>query len=474
MSRPFPKNPMLQGVFAPVFVEGVSCDLPVTGEIPKALNGTLYRNGPNPQFAPRGHYHWFGGDGMVHAFTLENGRAAYRNRWVRTPRFELERKAGEALFGGFGDPSNSDPSVTGKDFGVANTHIICHAGKLLALEESHLPFELTPSLNSIGYHTFGGVLPTTIEGRFTAHPKIDPENGELVGFSYSGSGIFGTRMSLIIIAATGELRQDFFEVPYCSFVHDFLMTRDHVVFPLLPLVGDMSRARRGGPAYAWDPSQPALLGVVGRRAPIGSLKWHPIPPCYVFHTFNAWTDGGSIHCDVIKYKRAPLFPDVEGNPAPPESTMGVPVRWSINLTGKTDDVKETQLADLPGEFPRLDERRAGTEYRRAFYNAYGPDQSSPQVLFNTVAQLDLASGRASSFTVPDGDALSEPVFAPRSAASPEGDGFLLTVQYIRDENRSDLLILDTSDLDNGPIARVHLSHRVPAGFHGSWVPASET
>lgn len=98
MSRPFPKDePMLQGVFAPVFVEGDASDLPVTGEIPEALNGTFYRNGANPQFAPRGRHHWFGGDGMVHAFTLKNGRASYRNRWVRTPRFELERKAGEAL-----------------------------------------------------------------------------------------------------------------------------------------------------------------------------------------------------------------------------------------------------------------------------------------------------------------------------------------------------------------------------------------
>jgi carotenoid cleavage dioxygenase len=364
--------------------------------------------------------------------------------------------------------------VIGKDFGVANTHIIYHAGKLLALEESHLPFELTRSLDSLGYYTFGGALPTTIEGRFTAHPKIDPANGELVGFSYSGNGIFGTRMSLVIVAATGELvRQDFFEAPYCSFVHDFLMTRDHVVFPVLPLVGDRDRARRGGPAYAWDPSKPALLGIVGRRAPIGSLKWHPIPPCYVFHTFNAWEDGGAMHCDVIKYQRAPLFPDVEGNPAPPESALGFPVRWSLDLAGKTDDVKEARLTDMPGEFPRLDERRAGARYRCAFYNSFSLDQSSTEASFNAVTQLDLASGRTASFTVPDGDALSEPVFTPRSAESAEGDGFLFTVQYIREENRSDLLILDASDLEEGPIARVHLSHRVPAGFHGSWVPAPE-
>ena len=473
MSRSFPKNePMLQGAFAPVFVEGNSAELPVTGEIPNELNGALYRNGPNPQFPPRGHYHLFGGDGMVHAFTLENGRARYRNRWVRTPRFELERKAGEALFGGFGDPAKSDPSVIGKDFGVANTQVIYHAGKLMALEESHLPFELTRSLDSIGYHTFGGVLPTTLEGRFTAHPKIDPDNGELVGFSYSGSGIFGTRMSLIIIAATGELvRQDFFEAPYCSFVHDFLMTRDHVVFPILPLAGDMNRARRGGTAYAWDPSKPALLGVVGRRAPISSLKWFQIEPCYVFHTFNAWEDGSTIHCDVIKYDRAPLFPDVEGNFAPPASALGRPVRWSIDLSGKTNEVKETSLAEAAGEFPRCDERRAGSEYRHAFFSAYGPNPGASQPLFNAVTHLDLASGRTAAFSVPQGNSLSEAVFAPRSAASPEGDGFLLTVQYIRDENRSDLLIFDALDLERGPIGRVHLSHRVPAGFHGSWVPA---
>ena len=195
--------------------KGTSSDLPVTGDIPKALDGTLYRNGPNPQFAPRGHYHWFGGDGMVHAFTLENGRATYRNRWVRTPRFELERTAGEALFGGFGDPSKSDPSVIGKDFGVANTHIIYHAGKLLALEESHLfPFELTRSLDFVGYHTFGGVLPRPSKAALRPIPKSIPRMASLSASPIPGAALFGTRMSLVIVAASGELvRQDFFERP---------------------------------------------------------------------------------------------------------------------------------------------------------------------------------------------------------------------------------------------------------------------
>ncbi len=98
--------------------------------------------------------------------------------------------------------------MRGKDFGVANTHIVHHAGRPLALEESHLPFEVDArTLESRGYHSFNGRLPTTIEGRFTAHPKVDPHTGEMVGYSYSGSGLFGTRMSLIVVGPDGELKR---------------------------------------------------------------------------------------------------------------------------------------------------------------------------------------------------------------------------------------------------------------------------
>lgn len=70
MSHPFPDDPFLRGNYAPWLMEGEIYDLVIEGEIPRELDGTLSRNGPNPQFAPRGRYHWFDGDGMVHAFTL--------------------------------------------------------------------------------------------------------------------------------------------------------------------------------------------------------------------------------------------------------------------------------------------------------------------------------------------------------------------------------------------------------------------
>ena len=146
MAKAFPTdNPFLHGYYGPVNTEADAGHLHITGEMPKELCGTLYRNGPNPQFAPRGPYHWFGGDGMIHAFHIENGNVSYKNRWVRTPKWEIENKEGEGLSGTFGNPRYTDPRVMALNSTIANTNIVWHGGKLLALEEAHAPFSLDPA-----------------------------------------------------------------------------------------------------------------------------------------------------------------------------------------------------------------------------------------------------------------------------------------------------------------------------------------
>src|ERR1700744_2829416 len=126
---------------APIPMECDATFLKVVGELPRELNGTLYRNGPNPQFEAPG-AHWFVGDGMLHAFHLENGRASYRNRWIRTPKWQAEHDAGRALFGGFGRKLPGAPASATQDGGVAKTNIIFHGARLLALEEGHLPRQI--------------------------------------------------------------------------------------------------------------------------------------------------------------------------------------------------------------------------------------------------------------------------------------------------------------------------------------------
>ena len=150
------QNPFLQGNFAPWRLEGDACDLQVVGEIPRDLTGTYYKNGPNPAYEPLGRYHWFDGDGMIHAITFRDGRAAYRNRYVESRGLREEREAGRALHRGLLEMS---PTEAPAFKNTGNTNIVAHAGKLLALMEAALPTALQPcTLATLGEYDFGGRL----------------------------------------------------------------------------------------------------------------------------------------------------------------------------------------------------------------------------------------------------------------------------------------------------------------------------
>ena len=446
------------------------CDAPfleISGELPRELNGTLYRNGPNPQFSSPG-AHWFVGDGMLHAFHLENGRASYRNRWVRTPKFEAERRAGRALFGGFGCKLPDAPAdVT--DGGVANTNIIAHAGRLLALEEAHLPTEIEPgTLATSGYHDFGGRL----RGAFTAHPKTDPVSGELLFFGYNAAGPLTPALTYGTVDASGRLtRLDRFDAPYASMVHDFVVTADHVLFPIMPLTGSLERAMSGRPPYAWEPDKGAYVGIMKRGGAVKDIVWYRGEACYVFHVMNAWEDGHHIIADVMQFDEPPLFPHPDGRPTDPAKSRARLCRWSFDLAGTSERFTQTYLDDLTGEFPRIDDRRAGLPSRHGWYACANPDGPLFGAL-SGLAQVDGAAGtRRATYLLPDGDSLSEPVFVPRRADAAEGDGWLLTVVWRAATNTSDLAVLNATDIASGPVALVHLGHRVPDGFHGNWVGA---
>jgi carotenoid cleavage dioxygenase len=457
-------SPYLSGNFAPVRSED-DFELKVEGEIPAALAGTFYRNGPNPQFEPRDAYHWFSGDGMIHGFFVEGGKVRYRNRYVRTPKWEVEHAAGRSLFGAFGNPMTTDPSVMGKDGGVANTNIVWHAGRLLALEEGHKPFELDPvTLESRGYAD-------DYRGKVTAHPKLDPETGEMVWFAYSaGDAPLNPQMSYGVTDKDGQVvRREEFEAPFMSMVHDFMVTRRHALFPILPLTGSLERAMKGQPPLAWEPDKGSHIGVLAREADVSAMRWFTTDPCYVFHPMNAWEDGGKIYADVMEYPVAPLFPTLDG--APSKDPFAHLTRWTFDLSGSSDTVKREQLDDLAGEFPRFDERYAGLGYRHGWFSGITRKGVS-NVRFDTLAHIDLASGKRTDFVFDAGDSPGEPVFVPRSTDAPEGDGWLVAVVYRGHEDRSDFVVFDAQNVAAGPIGVAKAPRRVPFGFHGNWRSAA--
>lgn len=467
MAELFPDHPNLVDGYAPLQMECDADDLVVDGEVPKELSGIFFRNGPNPQFAPRGDYHWFGGDGMIHGFYIQDGKVSYKNRWLKTVKWKTEKEAGRSLFGAF-NPMDNDPSVQGIETdGLANTNIVWHGGKLLALEEAHAPFEVDPhTLESKGEWDYQGNL----KGPMTAHPKIDPVSGEMLFFGYNADGMISEHMSFHVADKEGNLiRSETFKAPYTSMVHDFMVTQEHILFPIMPLTGSLQRAMTGAPVYAWEPEKGVKIGVMPRDGSVDQLRWFDGDPSFVFHPMNSHTQGSKIICDVCEFEEAPLFPLVDGTPGDPEKAIPRLTRWTFDLGENTDTYKTERLDDLACEFPRLDERKAGMEYRFGYFAC----DTNPEFKiggFNGIGRRDHHSGSTEIYDVGHGCATNEPIFVPRSESSPEGQGFLLANIYSAERKASHLVILDAENVSSGPLATVYLDHRVPFGFHGNWAP----
>ena len=465
MARPFPTdNPLLQGGFEPIRMECDNADLFVHGEIPGGLNGTLYRIGPNPQFAPRGRYNPLQADGMIHAFHIADGRVAYRNRWVRTQQWTLERSAGRALFGTSGDPRDVDPEVADvRSDGVANTHIVWHAGRLLALEEGHGPIEIDPvSLDTIGPWNFDHQLP----GNMTAHPKIDPLTGEMLFFANFPSRAFTGEISFYVADAHGRIvRHQSVQGPFPALVHDFAITHDYVIFAVCPVTLSIERARAGGPPIAWEPYLGTHVGVLARDGRAEDTRWYTGDACMAWHSMNAFSKGERIFIDVCQ-QEAPAFPPAHGPMPDPSSLRQYLTRWTIDRS-EGEEFGMQRLSEVVCEYPRIDERRAGLAYRYGYVACIG-GPGTDDMFHRAIGRFDHDTLELQTFHFGDRCAVSEPVFVAKAQSAGEGEGYLLATVFDEARSASHLAVLDAQHVEDGPIARADLDHRVPMGFHGSW------
>ncbi len=460
MSRSFPDDPFLRGNFAPWPMEGDIHDLEVVGEIPAAIEGTFYRNGPNPQFPPRSAYHWFDGDGMIHAFSLADGRCQYRNRWVRTGKWLAERAAGEALYPSLRNMTDADPRALAAPWVAANTNVVMHAGKLFALVENAPPTAIDPeTLATLGPDRFDDRL----AGAMTAHPKLDPETGEMLFFGY---GFVPPYLVYHVVDAAGTLvRSEPIEIPDPVMIHDFVVTRDHVVFMICPAV---FRTHDGAAdPIRWEPDLGSRIGVMPRDGGNADVTWFDAEAFFMFHPMNAWSEGSKVVADVCRYDRLPLFDGNEAEHGLGSVAGAVLTRFTMDLAGGV--LKQEHLDDTCSEFPRLDERRAGLAYRMGIA-AGSRDPRARGNHLDAILQYDLAEGTRRMHVLAPGSVTGEPIFVPRTPEAPEGDGFVLALVYRAPENRSDLLVLDAGHIEAAPLATVKLPHRIPFGFHGNFAP----
>lgn len=479
MSNLFPNTPTFTGFNEPRRIEGEVYDLEVEGELPAELNGSFYRCGPDPRFPPRlGDDININGDGMVTMFRIQDGHADFRSRYVRTEKFGLETAARKALFGAYRNPYTDDPGVAGRDRTTANTNAVFHAGRLFALKEDGLPHELDPdTLETRGRFDYDGRMKSETA---TAHPKLDPQTGEMISHGYEARGLASRDVALQVISATGELvREDFFVAPYCSMMHDWAVSADHFIFPLWSTTADLERIKHGGPHWVFEPDRELQIGIMRRDSDVGDIRWYWLPPSGVGHILNAFSEGDRVFVDLFISERNqfPFIQNANGEPFDRDKATPRLTRWMFDLSKKSGSFEaKTFFSDFM-EMPAMDLRYQMHPYRHGFTAIV--DRSRPLnvagtigVGWNTITHVDIATGKLDRYFVGEKTTCGEPCFIPRSTDSPEGDGFLLAV-LIRgdDDSRTELVVLDAQHVSEGPLATVRLPFRIRAAVHGNWVPA---
>jgi carotenoid cleavage dioxygenase-like enzyme len=431
-------NRYLTGSYAPIRDEQTRVALTVEGHPPTELTGTYLRIGPNPIDAPHPDtYHWFQGDGMVHAVTLSEGHASYSNRWVRTDR--ATRVLDERTIGA------QPPDVIPDEISVANTGLIAHAGRILTLYEVALPVEIRRDATTIGRYNFDGRL----QSAMTAHPKIDPSTGDLHFFGYN---ILGPPYLRYHVAdATGRLtRTEEITIPGASMVHDFAITERHIVWLDLPVLFDLDLVNHGHFPYKWHPDYGARIGLMPRAGTDGDVRWFDIDPCYVFHVLNAYDDDSSVVIDVVRYDR--LFADDHTAPSDADPIL---TRWTVDLA--TAKVASTIIDDRPQEFPRVADRTVGTRHRYGY-----------AVTEHDIVQHDLDRGSTVVHPLGENSQASEALFVPAPDGRADDEGWIVAIVH-HDPQPDEFLVLDATALDKPPVARIQLPQRVPLGFHALWL-----
>jgi len=450
--------------FAPVKKEITADNLTVEGELPKELEGMFLRNGPNPQFKPIGLHHWLDGDGMLHCVEISNGKASYRNGYIRTDGFKVEQTQSKAIWPGLLNLPRFDTPYGLMMKNTANTSCVLHAGKLLALWEAGAPYEIRlPDLKTVGVYTFNDKLTST----FTAHPKVDPVTGEMIVFGFAP--IAPPYLKYSVVSKEGELKRTVpIDIPAPVMMHDFAITQHYTIFLDMPLTFKPMRIMQGQLPIKFEPQNPSRIGILPRNGDNRTIRWFKVSACMLYHVGNAWEEGDEVVLFATRTPDTYLFIPQEdkGEGGETEFEHFRLYRYRINLA--TGVVKEEALDDVATEFPRINDDFTGRK-TRYMYASQQATYMRPRLLLDGLIKYDLETGSSQVHEFGRGRFGGDSAFAPRPGAATEDDGWLLTMVWDAVAKKSELLVIDAQNFTSKPVARVFMPQRVPYGFHATWI-----
>ncbi|WP_395647605.1 carotenoid oxygenase family protein [Terricaulis sp.] len=461
-------HPYLNGAWTPQHEEVDAWDLEVIeGAIPADIDGVYLRNTENQIHQPLGRYHPFDGDGMLHQIDFKDGRASYRNRFVRTRCFAAEQEAKQSLWGGLMDRSHISrrPGFGAHGFlkDSSSTDVVIHAGKAVStFYQCGEAYLLNPeTLETEGLAAWG-----PLDG-VSAHPKVDERTGEMMFFNYSTHAPY---MHYGVVDADNKLTH-YRPVPLPGprLPHDMAFTENYAILNDLPLFWIPELLEKNAHVVRMHRDIPSRFAIVPRRGD-GEIRWFEAAPTFVLHWTNAYEDGDEIVLDGY-FQSNPEPGSVKGAPEGYEHMMGHLDehtfqsrlhRWRFNL--KDGSTKEETLDERILEFGTINQRFAGRKYRHIYSTTSLPGW----FLFNGFVKHDLDAGTSQTLTLPPGRYASEAPFAPRIGSTEEDDGYI--VSFIMDENSgtSECILIDCKRFEDGPVVRIKLPHKICSGTHACW------
>ncbi|XP_059311574.1 carotenoid 9,10(9',10')-cleavage dioxygenase-like isoform X2 [Lycium ferocissimum] len=482
----------LQGNFAPTDETPPLNDLIVQGHLPECLNGEFVRVGPNPKFAPVAGYHWFDGDGMIHGLRIKDGKATYVSRYVRTSRLKQEEFFGGAKFMKIGDLKGLFGLFTvymqmlrtklkvldiSYGNGTANTALVYHHGKLLALSEADKPYALKVledgDLQTLGMLDYDKRLAHS----FTAHPKVDPVTGEMFTFGYSHTPPYITYR---VISKDGIMQDPVpITIPEAIMMHDFAITENYAIMMDLPLCfRPKEMVKNNKLAFTFDGTKKSRFGVLARYANNEALiKWFELPNCFIFHNANAWEEGDEVVLITCRVQNPDLDMVNGGVKENLENFCNELYEMRFNM--KSGAASQKKLSESAVDFPRINESYTGRKQRYV----YGTTLNSIAKVTGIIkfdlhaepetgkSQLEVGGNVQGIFDLGPGRFGSEAVFVPRQLGTEceEDDGYLIF--FVHDENtgKSAVNVIDAKTMSAEPVAVVELPKRVPYGFHAFFV-----
>ena len=443
----------------------------IEGKLPSELVGTLFRNGPGAlDVNGRPYGHPFDGDGMICAISFCSDRVHFRNRFVKTPEYLAEQQAGEILYRSvFGTQREGGFWNNWFDFSFknpANTNVVYQGDKLLALWEADSPYRLDPvTLETLGKEQFGGTLK---EGQaFTAHPRIDPETGDLLAFGVSPgpiSTIYFYRVNPVgeLVEVTEEKISGF------CFLHDFAITPNFRIFFQNPVSFNPVPVALGlKPAAACielDPKANTRIVVFDCQ---GRSQTFSTDPGFIFHHANAWEQDDKLVIDSLCYDDyLALDPKVDFRQVVFEEVPHARlIRYEIDLNA--GDVSHRAIVNRPCEFPTLHPQYIGKKHRYIYAGCTHAERGNAPL--QAIVKVDMNTGRQEIHSfAPRGYLGGDPVFVPRPNSTSEDDGWLIVMVFDATSERSDVVILDAQHIELAPETILHLKHHVPYGLHGTF------